>query len=101
VPDLTLAVTGDYWTSNGSDANSMGFDLTREFSQTFRGSFGSYYQLYKNDFLLDEERQDVRTYYVAGRYKPEKRLTWGLGFEHEDSDVGDFDTLTARSTWNF
>lgn len=101
VPDLTLAVTGDYWTSNGSDANSMGFDLTREFSQTFRGSFGSYYQLYKNDFLLDEERQDVRTYYVAVRYKPEKRLTWGLGFEHEDSDVGDFDTLTARSTWNF
>ena len=98
---LTLALTGDYWASNGTDSNSMGFDLTREFSEIFRGSIGSYYQLYKNDFLLDEERDDVRTYYVALRYKPEKRLTWGFGFEHEDSDVGDFNTLTARSTWNF
>lgn len=101
LPDLTLALTGEYWASNGTDSNSMGFDLTRDFSEKFRGSIGSYYQLYKNDFLLDEERQDVRTYYFAVRYKPEKRLTWGLGFEHEDSDVGDYDTLTARSTWNF
>ena len=101
VEDLALALTGDYWTSDGSDTNSWGVDLTRELSEKLRGSIGSFYQLYKNDFLLDEEREDVRTYYVSLRWRPEKRLTWGLGLEHEDTDIGDFDTLTARSTWNF
>ena len=99
--DLALALTGDYWSGDGSDTNSWGLDLTRELSEQLRASLGTFYQLYKNDFLLDEEREDVRTYYVSVRYRPEKRLTWGLGFEHEVSDAGDFNTLTARSIWNF
>jgi len=101
VEALALSLTGDYWTSDGSDTNSWGVDLTREMSDELRASIGSFYQLYKNDFLLDEEREDVRTVYVSVRYRPEKHLTWGLGLEHEDSDIGDFNTLTARSTWHF
>ena len=101
IDDLTLALTGDYWTADGSDTNSFGMDLTQQMSEELRASIGSYYQLYKNDFLLDEEREDVRTYYVSVRWRPEQRLTWGLGFEHEDSDVDDINTLTARSIWNF
>lgn len=101
LPGLALALTGDYWTADGSDTNSFGLDLTRELSEMVRGSIGSYYQLYKNDFLLGEERDDVRTYYAAVRYRPEKRLTWAFGFEYEDSEEGDFETLTAKATWHF
>jgi hypothetical protein len=101
LPGLALALTGDYWTSDGSDTNSWGLDLTREVSETLRASFGSYYQLYKNDFLLDQERDDVRTFYATIRYRPDKRLTWAFGLEHEDNSLDNMDTLTAKATWNF
>jgi hypothetical protein len=67
-----------------------------------RASLGSYYALFKNDFLLGTDRQDVRTYYLSLKYIVDPRLTWSLGVDHEESsDVDNFDTLTAKATWRF
>ncbi|HTE06545.1 MAG TPA: hypothetical protein VK824_10135 [Planctomycetota bacterium] len=102
VKDLALSLTGERWDGDGSDYATWGVDLTRKFSKAVRASLGSYYALFKNDFLLATDREDVRTYYLSLKYIVDARLTWSLGVDHEESsDVDNFDTLTAKATWRF
>ncbi len=100
--DLDFSVTGELWDGNdNTEYATWGVDLTRKWTKAVRMSLGSFYALYKNDFLLNEDRQDVRDYYLTMRYLVDKTLTWSLGIDHEVSDVDNFDTLTAKATWRF
>jgi hypothetical protein len=100
--DLSVALTAETWQADGSDeVATWGLDLTRVFTEDLRGSVGSYYALFKNDFLLEEEREDVRTYYVSLRYRIDPQLSWLFGYEYEDAEDDDYQTLRARATWRF
>jgi hypothetical protein len=102
VKELTFSATGELWDGDGSDYSTWGLDLTRQWTPKVRTSLGSYFAAFKNDFLLDEDREDVRTYYLAMKYLVDRTLTWSLGIDHEESsDVDNFDTLTAKATWRF
>jgi hypothetical protein len=57
--------------------------------------------LFKNDFLLGTERQDVRTYYVLLRLRQDPRLSWSFGYDYEDADIDDFQSLTVKASWRF
>ena len=98
---VSVSMTGERWDGDGSDYGTWGLDVTREWSKDLRASAGSSYALFKNDFLLGQERQDVRTYYLKLKYRTEPRLTWTFGLEHETGDVDDFDTLMVNATWRF
>jgi hypothetical protein len=101
VDGLSVSLTGDIWDSDGSDTDTWGLDLSREFSRDLRASVGSYYALYKNDYLLDEERERVRTWFARTRWRIDPSRTLALAAEYESADLDHFSTLTARMTWRF
>jgi hypothetical protein len=102
VPDVSVSLTGETWNANGSDeTTTWGLDVTRVYSEDVRASIGSYYALFKNDFLLGTERQDVRTYYVLLRLRQDPRLSWSFGYDYEDADIDDFQSLTVKASWRF
>jgi hypothetical protein len=47
------------------------------------------------------ERQDVRTYYVLLRLRQDPRLSWSFGYDYEDADIDDFQSLTVKASWRF
>lgn len=98
---LDVTLSGEQWRADTADNLSWGLDFTQRLAEAWRLSAGSYYALYKDDLLLGEEREDVRTYYLTVRCKRDGGSSWSLGYELEDSDVEDFQTLTARATWAF
>jgi hypothetical protein len=101
VDGLSASLTADLWDSDGSDTDTWGLDLSREFSRDLSASVGSYYALYKNDFLLDEERERVRTWFARTRWRIDPSKTLALAAEYESADLDHFSTLTARMTWRF
>jgi hypothetical protein len=101
VPGLSVGLTGESWQADESDSLSWGLDVTRKLDETWRVSGGTYYALFKDDFLLGEEREDVRTWYLNVRCRRSPKLTWSVGYELEDGDIEDFQTVTAKATWHF
>jgi len=101
VSGLSIGLTGETWQSDDSDTLSWGLDVTRKFNEVWRLSGGTYYALYKDDFLLDDEREDVRTWYLSVRCRRSSALSWSVGYELEDSGLEDFQTVTAKATWHF
>ena len=98
---LDVSLSGELWRADVSDSLSWGLDLTQHLDEAWRLSAGSYYALYKDDFLLGEEREDVRTYYVNVRCRRGPGSSWSVGYELEDGDIEDFQTVTAKATWAF
>lgn len=98
---LSVGLTAEQWDADGVDQDSWGLDATRQVNDQLRVSAGTYYALYKNDFLLQQERERVRTWYLRGRWKLDPRRTVSLGYEYESADLDHFNTLTARMSWRF
>ena len=99
VDGLSVALTAENWDGGGSDQDAWGVDVTDELTDDLRLSVGSYYALFKNDFLLQQERESVRTLYARARYRIDPNKTFSLGYEREDADLDLFSTLTAKMTW--
>ena len=97
---IELAVTGEVWDSDGDDYSTWGLDLTRKMSEKLSASVGTYYSLYKYDYFLVSEHDDVRTYYLRLRYRSKGPWSWDLRYEHEDS-LDQYDTLRVGVTWSF
>jgi hypothetical protein len=102
---LTLSLTGEVWNGDGTDLQTWGADLSRQWKndgiKTFEASIGSFYSLFKFDPFAGSESEDVRTYYTALRYRLSKAHTLQVRYEHEDQDIGDFDSLRWGLTWRF
>ena len=75
--------------------------MSRPFGSGVDASLGSYYSLFKYDLFSIEERDDVRTYYLALRWKRSSASAFDLRYEYEDSEFGDFQTLRLGARWSF
>jgi len=103
--ELTLSLTGEVWNGDGSDIQTWGADLSRQWKaaggKVFDASIGSFYSLFKFDPFAGSETENVRTYYSAVRYRMSDTHTLQLRYEHEDQDIGNFDSLRWGMTWRF
>ncbi|HTF91192.1 MAG TPA: hypothetical protein VK843_22460 [Planctomycetota bacterium] len=98
---LSLSLTGEVWNSPDTQIETWGADLSRPFGSGVDASIGSYYSLFKYDLFSIEERDDVRTYYLALRWKESSASAFDLRYEFEDSEFGDFQTLRLGARWSF
>ncbi len=101
VEGVSVTLTGERWSGDGSEVATWGVDLSREWGRDVSASVGSYYSMYKDDFLLGQEHQDVRTWYAKLKLRSDPTLTWTFGFDHEDNEIDSYDTLTLRAAWSF
>jgi hypothetical protein len=103
--ELTVSLTGEVWNGDGSDIQTWGADLSRQWKaeagKLVDASLGSFYSLFKFDPFAGSESEDVRTYYAAVRYRMSDTHTLQLRYEHENQDIGDFDSLRWGLIWRF
>jgi hypothetical protein len=99
--ELDLGVVGEVWVSDGSDITTWGLDLERKFGAALEASAGTLFALYQFDVATEEERQDVRTWFLRMRWKRTKSTTVDAEYNYEDSDGTDFHTLRLGATWRF
>lgn len=98
---LDLSLTGDSWNSDDQDVRTWGVDLTWKPNTSWRLSAGSAYALYKFDVVLNEERDDVRTWYARARKVLNSSFTIDLEYDYENADSNDYQEILAGATWHF
>jgi len=99
--DLEATLSWDLYDSDDTDTRVLGADLTRPFGEETEASIGTYYGLFKYDLLLNQEREDVRTWYLRLRKRLDERTRLDLSYEYEDDDLDDYQTLRVGTTWRF
>ncbi|HED65890.1 MAG TPA: hypothetical protein ENJ09_10090 [Planctomycetes bacterium] len=105
-PDLlphhtTWSVTGEVWDSPDNDVQTWGQDFTTVWGDQVKTSFGTYYSLYKYLFDVNDERDNVRTYYAEVRKKVSKALDLKARYEYEDESLDSFHSIRLGVTWRF
>jgi len=98
---LDLGAIGEVWVSDGSDVETWGLDLERSFGAELDAALGTIFALYKFDSATEEERENVRTWYLRLRWKSSKSTTFDAEYDFEDADGTDFHTLRLGGTWRF
>jgi len=98
---VTVALTGEVWRATDTDYDTWGAALERELDGGFDVTLGSNYALYEYDLFSAEERDHVRSTFVALRWKADAARRWALRYEYEQSDLDDFQRVQLDYTWNF
>ena len=99
--DLSMALTGEVWRSDNNDVQTWGVDVSRQLGKRWSASLGSFYSLFKYDFYLNEERDDIRVYYAYLRHRASWASNWWVRYEFEDNDIDGFHRLRLGYTWRF
>jgi hypothetical protein len=103
--ELTVSLTGEVWNGDDSDIQTWGADLSRQWKTSSKRlvevNLGSFYSLFKFDPFAGSESENVRTYYTSLRYRMSDTHTLLLRYEHEDQDIGNFDSLRWGWSWRF
>ena len=101
VEGLEVDLTGERWDGDGTEIWTWGLDVEQELSERWDTGVGTYYSLYKFDYQLDEERDDVRTWFLRLEYRPREstRLEMRYDFEHDDFD--DYHAVRIAVTQRF
>lgn len=100
---LSFTLTGERWETSGREYSSAGFDVGYAFKNKKNASInvGTYYSLYKYDYYIEEGlRQNVRTYYVNGRYPLGRGFSINGSFEYESS-IENYQTLKLGMRYDF
>jgi hypothetical protein len=97
---LTAGFTADHWNAGTDEANAIGMYLAHQLGAHGRATIGTAYALYQYDLFSLEERDHVRTWYVAYSFRRREALSWDVRWDHEDS-FHDYDTLRLGVTWWF
>src|SRR4029078_776739 len=90
---LAFSLTADRWDDSSRDINTFGADVSYAVEKQWRASVGTYFSMYKYDFLELDERDDVRTYYLRTTYDLTARTELEFLYEFEDADLDTFQTL--------
>lgn len=98
---LSFTLTGDKWNSDDQDIDTWGFDVSRKLESGYEFSLGSSFALYKYDYFLDRERDDVRDYYLRLRKKQSESWTFDARYDYEDDDGDAYHVLMLGATWRF
>lgn len=94
-PDLSVVMTADLWSSSADDFWTLGGDVSLALSATLTVSAGSSYALFTADAFTGEERERVRIYYAALRWRPVKGIDVQMRGEQERNDLDTFHAVTA------
>ncbi len=100
---LSLTLTGERWETTGRDYNSAGLDIGYAFKnkKSARINIGTYYSLYKYDYYNEPGvRENVRTYYINGRYPLSKSFSINGSYEYESS-IENYQTLKLGMRYDF
>jgi hypothetical protein len=100
-PEISVSVTVDFWDDDDRDTNSFGADVTYAPDDRWESSIGTYYSLYKYDFLEFDERDDVRTYYLRAGYELSQSVDLDFRYEYENDDFETYHTLRLGALWQF
>jgi len=104
IANLSWTVTAEHWKSEGTSSDTLGTDLTyriKKGGRESRVSAGTFYSLYKYDYYADlGERDDVRTYYLDGRYPLAKGLSMNGRYEYEHG-IERYQTLRLGMRYDF
>ena len=98
--ELLFTVSADRWVSDANENEGLGFDLVKQLGQN-EAAIGTFYSLYKIDLFLDQEREDVRTWFLRWRRRPKQGLGVDLRYEYENASGDDIHGLRAVLTWRF
>lgn len=97
---LDLVITGDRWNSGTDETSALSVDLSRPIGERAKLSVGTSYALYHYDLYELEEREHVRSWYLAWRYRRKQGASFDVRYQHEDA-LSDQDTLRVGATWTF
>jgi hypothetical protein len=100
---LSFTLTGERWKATGREYSSAGLDIGYAFNNRKNAGInaGTYYSLYKYDYYIEEgARENVRTYYVKGRYPLYNSFSVNGSYEYEDS-IEDYQTLKLGMRYDF
>jgi hypothetical protein len=98
---MNISLTGEFWNSTGDDVYSTGFDISQRFLKVLLASFGSYYSLYKVDFLTGQERVNDRTFYWKLDYQVLKDLKLTALYDLERDDIDTYHTVEIGLRYSF
>jgi len=98
---LDFSVTGDVYDSDDSDVEAWGANVNKRFDERWEGAIGTYYSLFKYDYLSQKEKDDVRTYYARIEYRFSASWRFHAWYEYEDDDYDNYSTLRVGALWSF
>jgi hypothetical protein len=106
VKNLALNATFDYY--HGEDStlknNSTGlsfFASQKFFKKRLEIDGGTAYYLYRYNLLYGDESVNVQTYFGNVKGKIMKNLKAKAGYEYENNDLEDFQTVETSLIWEF
>lgn len=94
-------VTADRWDSTGDDTQGLSGEISQEFADSVRASLGSQYSRYEYDYLLEEERDEVRTVYVALEGPLRGADRFRIEYEYERDPFDEYHVVLLRYTHDF
>ncbi|MHC4607786.1 MAG: hypothetical protein ACYTAF_12805 [Planctomycetota bacterium] len=99
---LGASLSFEFWdvpgTSEG-DIMTAGFEVSHRCSENLMASVGTSYSLYEYDHYLENERQNVRIFYLRARYDTWKGIRIEPRYEFENSDYDDDDLNDSHTFW--
>lgn len=102
MPDLFLDVSAsfEYWSSE-EDVFSLGADATWSPYTKMKAMAGTYFSYFKYDYITDEEKEMVQTYFLKLESKPNDKAKIRLGYEFENDEYQDYHEINAELIWRF
>jgi hypothetical protein len=94
-------VTGELWYADDADTASVGGEVTWRPNDCWRIGTGSYYSLYKQDYFIVDEHEDVTTIFLRVRWDLDDHFRFDGRYEYETGDEGDYHTFLLGMTWTF
>jgi hypothetical protein len=102
--NLAWIVTAERWKTGSTSVDTLGTDLSyrvKKQGREARVSAGTYYSLYKYDYYAElGVRDDVRTYYVEGKYPLGKTFGMNGRYEYEHG-IERYQTLRVGMRYDF
>lgn len=101
---LEISATGEVWDSQDQleYIQSYGGDVTyKTMNDRLAMSVGSYFSLYEYDFYVDEEKEEVQTYYGRIRFSQRKGFGFDVTYQYEDDEFDEYQTLKVGTKFVF
>lgn len=99
--EVELALTGTIYDDSGSEIETLGADVNRDFGETWNGSLGTYYALYEIDLFQQRERDHSRVWYLRAKNRARADLLLDFRLEYESDDFDDYLVTRVGAKWSF
>lgn len=98
----SISLTEEKWDSPESNTESQSLDITCPIGAKGKASVGTAHYLYKYDYYADQEREDVRTYYLKLEHQCTRALRFRVDYTYEeDKSSGHSNELRCEALCTF